>query len=774
MGIDVLFHHTFEDDPYLAYLKEVFRKFGSSVGSVHLTNLVPEVSVLEVALKAKEKNCKYVITTSEKLLGMLVGDIGRKKPSIDNYAGSLFKKYDLEWLIVHPVKQLVTVAYGGFLYERYFSKIFSSSKWLSVPNFLWNLYSREAVFQRSVYDLFKVSQFISIDIETIEDDPDRSISCIGFTGVRFDLFRKSYSAFTVVVPLTDSDAVSFARTICRLPVAKLFQNGKYDNAYLLRYSIEVINWSYDTAHLFHSWYSELPKDLGSITAFCVRDYVYHKDMARNATSLEEYYEYNARDCYYTAMSFIALINEMPQWAMENYYQEFPLVFPCLLAELTGIRQDEERRLQLENILDKKIDKEESAIRIMVNNPFYNSNSSQQTVRLLAVLGCGDITSSDVISMDKAKARHPLNKKILGRIQKFREDRKLNSTYIGKEASWCGRIFYQLNPHGTDTGRLASKQSNFWCGLQIHNIPVDEGGANSEDKLAISVKSTLVADEGFYIGECDYSQAETFDTAYLSGDIKLLEAINDRSKDFHGRNASEFFGIPYDRIVHTVADEKGLFIHKTLDKHIRNLSKRTNHGANYNMGPNVLLNTMGIENVMRAKVLLKLPKHYSLLQVCQYLLNQFDRTYPVVRGSYHEYIKTTVASVRRLVGPTGWTRYCFQNPQTNKHALNAYVAHPSQSLNAMCLNRAWRDIFNTIWRNNTITFKLCAQIHDSILFQYRRGQEDLAWQVAKIMERSANIDVTDSFNITRRMKIPTDLKGNAVRWSDIEELHEVAA
>jgi DNA polymerase I-like protein with 3'-5' exonuclease and polymerase domains len=121
-------------------------------------------------------------------------------------------------------------------------------------------------------------------------------------------------------------------------------------------------------------------------------------------------------------------------------------------------------------------------------------------------------------------------------------------------------------------------------MQVQNIPVGP-----------VVKSTFVADDGFYYGECDLEQAETRDTAYLSGDSKLIAAV-EGDKDFHSLNASAFFGKPYDSIWDSVKK-------KTKDKSLRDLAKRVNHGANYLMGAKVLVETMGLKKIYEAAKLL---------------------------------------------------------------------------------------------------------------------------------------------------------------------------
>ena len=746
---------TRADAPYVNFLKPIIS--GRAETAISIAD--PE-TVHEVVLLAKKHKCSCVATSSEKLLRLLLYPL-TKEVSIENYAGSIIKKHDVEFLVIQPLEQLASTSTGKFLAKRYFSKFIEPSKFISFPELSW-----EVLFEHRYEHWIERAanaDFISIDIETVIDHPQRIIACVGFTMVNLATF----SFETVVIPMDSLDNVAVCKILCESPAPKLFQNGKYDNSYLLRYNICVYNWLFDTINLFHSWYSELPKRLDFVTSFSLRDAIYWKNESSVAYTKEQYYGYNARDAHNTACAWISLLSEAPEWALRNYTAEFLLVFPCLLAELTGLVRDNdfmERELErFENRLDTRLE----SIRKLVGDPTYNPSSSQQTLRLIHLLGCKNLTSSDKQAMDKAKYAHPLNQRILSEVEDYRKDRKLVSSYLrdkdakgGGSKSWNGRIYFSLSPSGTDTSRLACKESSFWCGWQIQNIP--------RDRDDIQIKGGIVSDDGFYFGEGDYSQAEARDTAYLSGDTNLIAAVDDESRDFHGHNAAAFFGIPYDQIVESSFEEElHEWIHKVLNKPVRQLSKNTNHGSNYNMGPGVMLDTMGIRNVIRAQVLLKLPVQWSPIQVCAFLLARYEKTYPIVKGDWYEKVKTDVATTQLLVGPTGWTRYCFGNPSSNKRDLNRYVAHPPQSLNAQCLNAAYLRVLNNVWYPNRENFKLGPQIHDSILFQYRIGHEHLAFMVRDAMEFS--IPVKDTFGITRNLSIPIDLKGGSNRWSELRPL-----
>ncbi len=212
----------------------------------------------------------------------------------------------------------------------------------------------------------------------------------------------------------------------------------------------------------------------------------------------------------------------------------------------------------------------------------------------------------------------------------------------------------------------------------------------------------------------------------------------------------FWGIPYEQLYD---DTKK----KSKNKPIRDISKRTNHGANYLMGKSVLVDTMGEKAVYEAGRLLGLSPRLSATQITEYLLNQFDKLYPTVRGAHPDWIKVQIATHKILTGATGWTRYCFGNPQQNKRDLNSYTAHQAQSLNAMVLNMAYMKVFYDIAINPTHqnNFKLCAQIHDSILFMYREGHNYLCEMVKERME--IPISVTDIKGVTRTLCVPAAIK-----------------
>lgn len=711
------------------------------------------------AAKAKAAELDAVIVTDQKLLTLILKALPDFKPSynkngsektlsLNDYHGSFFslpgfrlgRKQDLDVLILNPLSHLRTVPEAPFVFKRFLSKISKPESWFPQTELTWELATESSI--EPLYEKFEEALLIACDIETVGTKGDLVITCSGYCA----LFPDG-STHAVVLPADSIYWVQWMKKFNALPAPKVFQNGLYDNLHFLRYGTPVYSWFYDTQNLFHSWYSELPKRLDYITAFAVREVRYWKDDGSTG-GIHGVYEYNARDCWATLTTCLSLLLEMPDWAKENYLQEFPMVFPCLHCEADGMSVDKEEFETSKKEVEAALAPMEEKLAAWLG-PKFNPASPLQVKKLLYVLGAADkhgvVKAADDKALTAAAAAHPLNELILSQIQEVRKKKKLLSTYLVWDKFWHERLFYKLNPAGTDTGRLASTESSFWCGLQLQNMPRGK-----------EVKRFLRADAGWLLGENDFAQSETRCTAYISGCKSLIDLV-EGPKDFHSWNASAFFGIPYKEIY----DEENK---KVLNKPLRDLSKRVNHGSTYCMGQSVLLTTMGPKKVAEAKRVLNLPARLDLLEVCAYLLAQFDKTYPELKKDWHEDIKRSIGITKKLVSALGWTRHFFQDPKSSKPAMNAAVAHGPQNLSVGIINK----VFYRVWRESVYgelrgKIRVKGQIHDSILYAYKG--EDSPKIVQKMMRLP--VQVKDVKGIVRELVIPPDISAGKHYWSDLK-------
>lgn len=712
----------------------------------------------------------------------------RKGITLDDYQGSLLSvrvapDRVIPAVVLNPLEHLHSVPYGKFLAERFLSKILAPEKWLPDIKFQWKLVGVENA--ERVCARLTQARCIAVDIETPttgEWSELRGINCVGYAGLYGSGLGKSpghpadetYTIECCVFPF-DEWSYDYIRRINDNSRPKVTQNGLYDNLYFMRWGLPVRNWYWDTYHLFHSWLAELPKNLGLVSAVSVRNIRYWKDDGK-AGDLESYYQYNARDCWATLCALLGLMREAPEWAINNYVDhEFPLVFPCITCELEGIAVD---LVRFQEVYVRKMKKQEEdllTIQEMVGTPpdtlplatksdgkiairGFNPNSPKQYLQVFTLLGCGKFGSTDKAATLKARALHPLNDRIIGAVSEWKQNAKILGTYVQEYKLWDAagdgrpRLFYKLDPGGTDTARLASKASSFWCGFQIQNIPARD----------ISVKEYLVADPGWVLGEGDAAQAEARCVGYLSGETKLIDLV-ESSNDYHSWNASKFFGVPYSTIYRNASGtEPG----KTLNKPLRDLSKRTNHGANYNMGEGVMLDTMGPKYVAEAKRLLRLPPRLALKAVCRHLLNVYEASYPIVKSEWYASLAKTVQLSGQLVSALGWTRQFFGRPRDNRHIFNSIVAHSPQNLSVGLINLSFR----RIWRDQVYgdlrgRIRLKAQIHDSIFFQFKVGDDEVPKLVQARMIRP--VEVKDTFGKVRTMVIPIDMNAGKHRWSELK-------
>jgi hypothetical protein len=174
--------------------------------------------------------------------------------------------------------------------------------------------------------------------------------------------------------------------------------------------------------------------------------------------------------------------------------------------------------------------------------------------------------------------------------------------------------------------------------------------------------------------------------------------------------------------------------------------------------------MGPKAVAEARNLLKLPAKWSLIQVCQHLLQTYEKTYPEVKRDWYDDIKRQIKLTKKLVSQLGWTRYFFADPTASKPALNAAVAHGPQNLSVQIINQ----VFYQIWKDSIYgdlrgKVRVKAQIHDSIFFAYK-GAETPAI-VRKRMENP--VQIRDIKGVTRTMLIPPDMSAGGWFWSDIK-------
>lgn len=728
---------------------------GHSLGSLPLPN---SFTLFQVTHTMKKNRIEVVLFSSPRFLKVLLQQYHKSskfkeanEDSYQNYWGATWDLGGITFMCMPSLESLVKRPWGKFLFQRYIDKIVNKTVGILTPPMKWEVI--DASYTRGVGSIileeFEGSLLTSLDIETrpvrvteqfaksklgyglvaaIETkrktDPIeyimQEITCVGFCGLFRDSKGKLYSK-SIVIPYKGEENYELIKALSANKTAKVMQNGKYDVIHLIVNNIPVNNWRFDTYGMMHSWYVELPRKLEFISSFTLRNHMYWKD-----ESSSNLYEYNAKDTHATLWACVAMLEEFPDYAVENFSENFLQVFPCIVCSLEGFAVDWNEFDNKKIYYESRIEEAKAEAELVYGKGF-NPNSPLQVKKILQYFGLPSAESSDKKAQQKFKDLNTFTERLISYVINYRKSSKMYSTYFN--FPFLGdRWLYDLDPFGTETGRFASKSSSLWVGQQGQNFPMD-------------ARSPYIADPTYTLGGADNEQSESRCTAYISEDPTLIDSV-ENAEDFHKRNASLFFSIPEDKIT----------------KPIRTLSKRVNHGANYNMGESVLVETMGSKAVLESGRMLKLPANWGVKQIAKHLLHLFDTAYPLIKKKYYVEVVDEIHKTNKLVGATGWTRYCFGNPSTSKLTLNSYVAHAPQSLSVKIINRAFFKIWYEFQFKKPI-IRMKMQKHDEIIWQSHPSEEWVGEEISKIMAEPTIVR-------GRSMVIPNEPEVGLHRWSDI--------
>jgi hypothetical protein len=384
----------------------------------------------------------------------------------------------------------------------------------------------------------------------------------------------------------------------------------------------------------------------------------------------------------------------------------------LYCNFEGFRVDIATRNRLRKEAKQELDAALSQLRVLTANDSFNPGSWQQVAYVIYdVFGAKDpkigwkkdsktkkktkvTRGTDEKNMRAVGEQHPILLRLTEAIIAYREKQKAIGTYFDFSLK-NGRLLWALNPFGTDTNRMACSSSSFWCGTQVQNIPP-------------YAKDMLVADEGFLLMEADQSQSDARGTAYLAQDTALIEALENKDKDFYKSLGTLFFGIPYEKV----------------SKEFRNaVLKKIVHGTNYMMGAATFIENAGVDNLLLgASVLGKnvtmsatpAPGQVSLKDFAAFLLDSYHIAFNKVRPWYSS-VKLEIKQTHLLKSPSGHTRYFFGDIDKKYQIFSSAVAHGPQHLTGAVLNKGFWKIWK-LQKQHPVLIRMKAQIHDSALQQ----------------------------------------------------------
>lgn len=743
----ILVNYESVEKAYLPQLNYYIRQAGHQAVA---SSMVHEVG--EILAKAKQASCDAILLCNEGTLRNLVpGD----KPTLDQYRGSKLN-YSIPVIVCNSLAHINTVGHGPWLLERDIGKL----AYVHKPSPQFNFIALDHVVKfASAKAVLAQAILIAHDVETrkvyvdgASDDtiqgPESIITCCSWTAL-----LPNGTLHTYVLPLVDFEgdhwktdneygqALLLMRWVNDLPIPKAMQNGLYDAFHTIRYRAAPRNWCLDTMALAHAEFSELPKTLDFIASYTLPDYKQWKteaEAAQKSGDINRYWAYNGQDTWYTIRICMAQLKLLPAYARKNFADKFKLVYPALYCGFEGVLVDNEKREELKAEQEKLLAESLATLRVMFADPNFNPGSWQQVqTYIYKVFGAKhpkigkSASGTDEKNLKAVAEQHPLLALMVEQILEYRGAQKAIGTYFTFQ-QLNDRLLYALNPFGTETERMACQASSFWVGTQVQNVP----------KYA---KKMLIADEGYEIVEVDNSQSEARCTAYCAEDTELIAALERPGKDFYRQLGTLFFSIPYEEVT-------DFFRNKVLKKII--------HGTNYMMGAKTFIENIGAKTLYETAPKLSLqivqvkkanrPEQMTLMGFAKHLLDLYHVPFNRVRPWYKK-IHDEVATTGMLRSPLGHVRRFFGDINKQHSMLRSAVAHQPQNLSVTILNIGLWRIYKDLVLPSKGKFRLKAQVHDSILAQYPKGERHI-W-VPKMLERMDNPVTVHG----RVLRIPLDAK-----------------
>ena len=551
---------------------------------------------------------------------------------------------------------------------------------------------------------------IATDVETIPHMPKAKkqqpfgMTVVSYTGITPAGEIRSYAVqltrqkSTVLAPPDNLVWVLLlVRRVNEMEIPKVLHNGTYDSAWFVRYGAPLANYAWDTMTMFWSRYPDLPKTLDVVSSIVLDDHRFWK-MGRKEEDFTAHTIYAMEDTETTLRCCIAMLPWLA--ADESMQQNYNDAHRrCLIGfgmSMLGLPMDMDKRAEIGAKLEQEKEATLSRLRYLVADPNLNPNSPAQMKQLLyGILGAtprnakgrelkrvgGNAkVSTGAVPMRAMKADHPLIARAVKAIESAKKPAKQISNVMGLQTP-DGRFRTSYDGIGTTTTRYSSRRDAFGFGGNAQNIRKD-------------YRKIMRADNDSFLLEVDFSAADDVFVSYESEEPRKIELV-ESGLDTHSYNASNVFftNWTYDDVV-AGKDAKDPRVVDPITG-IRQITKKTTHGANYLMAGMTLLMSAGREAIVAAAKHLGHTDagHWStdrLAEFCEHLDEKYRRFYPRFKRTgtdsiYHD-LQIGLNHHGSYTTIFGYRQH-FSSPASDQGTLRACAASVGQANTAGRVNMA---------------------------------------------------------------------------------------
>jgi DNA polymerase-1 len=423
-----------------------------------------------------------------------------------------------------------------------------------------------------------------------------------------------------------------------------------------------------------------------------------------ANCTPDFLRYNALDACCTLEIHNSIWDDLNEGYHPANDMTIALLDPLIFMMSRGIAIEHEALEITKNDITRSINEKQAELDALCGRPL-NVNSPKDCQRYFYIeLGITPYYNQGRVTVDDSALqrlcrgtakRPPIREAKL--VQDIRGLQKLFGTYLDIEFDQDGRMRCSYNPRGTKFGRLSSSKTIFGTGTNQQNLPQE-------------FKKFLVADPGYVLWEVDKRQAEWVVVAYLTGDANMISVV-ESGMDAHIHTASLMFKCDKETIakeaklignnsdsdiIERLRTEAGINVKYPRTMSMRQCGKKSNHGLNYDEGPNTFALLNELEQT-EAKVIVEL----------------YHSIYPGIR-IWYESVKRQLQKDRSLTNCFG-RKVRFMDSWGPDLWKAAYSMLP-QSTVVDSLNQGMCKVYADKWITQQLNVDLLAQVHDSILMQ----------------------------------------------------------
>lgn len=447
---------------------------------------------------------------------------------------------------------------------------------------------------------------VAYDIETMGGET----SCVGVAnnpneGMCINFRTHTEHRFTIDQELSIRHSIQDLLSDDNVPL--IAQNGMFDGSWLwFKDKIKVNPLWIDTMLAHHTLYPMLPHGLG----FLCTQYTTHpfykdeRESWKEGGDIDGYWRYNVKDCCITWQVAQRELKELKAQQLDEFFFSHVMKLQPHLIRMTvgGIKIDMEKRKAVNESVWEDLESVKAQFFRAVHeatgdsdyypNPLSSYDLSDLLFNRLRLVGRGASTDAENRErMYKDARTTDSSRRVLGALNKYKEDQKFFSTYVDTEIDDDGRMRCEWKQTGVKKapGRLSSAKV-LWGHYDTKSKKVVQHGMNLQNQPSRAHEMFICDNpEDYSFIYFDLSQAEAWYVAY---DAEIEEWIEqhqrkllDREYDTHRALASVLYNMPYNDVP-ARDEENGV-------KTIRYIAKRCRHGLNYRMQPDRLASTAGL-------------------------------------------------------------------------------------------------------------------------------------------------------------------------------------